>query len=1036
MTAKEVTKEYLLDRGWRDPEVFAWNKERPHAAFHSFSKDLGQFTSSPFEQDDFLSLNGTWKFNWVDCPAKRPVDFAAPDFDVSGWDDIPVPGNWQLHGYEKPNYVNHPTDFAIGPKAGEVPVRYNPVGSYKRQVTLPSHWGGQRVFLHIGAVKSAVYVWVNGELVGYSQDSKTPAEFDVTDYLQSGSNDIALQVYRWSDATYLENQDMWRLCGIERDVYLYATPMVRVRDFHSVSTLCDSYQDGRWSLTAGIVNHTSNPVEQVQLAVALKDPAGQLIYQNTSEIDKLDGESEFEVKFDKAFSQVLAWSAEQPNLYELKMQLLDANGEVTQNIYHRIGFRTSELKNGNVLVNGQPVLFKGVNRHEHDPKTGHVISRESMLADAKLMKALNINAVRTSHYPNDTYWYELADEYGFYIVDEANIESHGLGAANQEQFYDPANHIVDRPEWRGAYIARCENMFERDKNYASIVIWSIGNETGDGENIEAMYDWFKARTQIPIMCEQAQTRRHTDMYAQMYAPIDTLVHYAKVGEVSGETRPLIMCEYEHAMGNSMGNLADYWEVIEQYDLLQGGFIWDWVDQTFLVKDEQGTEFWGYGGDLEAPHQYHDGNFSANGVVAADRSLNPHAHEVKKVYQNIECSDLNPDAQTFVIHNKRYFTDLSDVTVIWQLLENGRVVDSGELMAAHCGPQSAKTLSFESSYQRISSAEYLLSIDVVQRLAQPLVNAGQVIAQSQLNYAKAKVVEVIEEAELGELAVSDLSDSVSVSVGKVNIVFDKASGWLTQYHVDGESLLEAPMLPEFWRAPVDNDFGENYPEKARCWFKTAEQASLKHWSLTSGADKVVINTEHYLSPVQSRYLSQYEIDNRGSVKVTVYFYAAPNHFYPELPRLGHQLVLADTYHQVEWYGRGPHESYADRKASARVGCYQNDVDGMYFPYVRPQENGHRSDVRWLKLTNAEGKGLLVQGGPWFGFNTQHFDQYDYDQFSKAGLHPHELRKTDKTFLNIDFLHRGIGGTDSWGYSPLHQYRVNWRDYKYTFVLQAI
>lgn len=1037
MNSNPHTLEYLLNFGWRDPQVFAWNKLAPRAHFYSFLNDPGHFVSEPFDCENYLNLNGTWKFHWCSKPADRPTEFIQSNANVEQWDDICVPGNWQIQGYEKPNYVNHPTDFAIRPKAGEVPTSYNPVGSYKRSFTLPNSWQQRQVFLHLGAVKSAVYVWINGELAGYSQDSKTPAEFDITDHLLAGENQIALQVYRWSDATYLENQDMWRLCGIERDVYLFSTPKVRICDFHCQANLTNCYQHGDWQLEVQLTNHLAKSAEAHSVDIQLLAPDGSKVLQSSQSVKQIESTGCVAITLHETIADVLAWTAETPSLYQLRLQLLDPSGNALQTLYHRVGFRTSELKNGNILINGQPVLFKGVNRHEHDPITGHVISRESMRKDMGIMKELNINAVRTSHYPNDPYWYELADEFGMYLVDEANIECHGLGAANQIDFYDPNNHVVDCDQWREAFIARCENMYERDKNFASVVIWSIGNETGDGKNIEAMYDWFKRKTQVPIMCEQAQTRRHTDMYAQMYAPIDTLVHYAEVGQNTGETRPLILCEYEHAMGNSMGNLADYWQAIEKYPLLQGGFIWDWVDQTLLVHTEDGTPFWGYGGDLEPPHTYHDGNFSANGVVAADRSFNPHAHEVKHVYQHISAEAVDLYKGDVLIKNKRFFTDLSDVCLRWQLLQDGQVVETGTVIELCIAPQQSQVLSLGIASNIESAAEYFLTLSFELKQSVGLLVAGQVVAQEQLAYATSPVIaKLLKQESAHEFECVETDDSVTFDNRRQTISFDRHTGWLSAYQMNGEPWLLTPMHPEFWRAPTDNDFGEHYPEKASCWYQAWQQAELTEFTVAKQRDAWHVHTEHYLASVQSRYLSDYQLDSRGHLTVEVYFYAAPHRFYPELPRIGHQLTLPARFKQVNWYGRGPHENYADRKASALVGQFTSSVDELYFPYVRPQENGLRSDVRWLSITNELGQGLRFTGQPLFSFAAQHFDLYQYDQFSKAQLHPHQLKKQDSTFLNIDFLHRGVGGTDSWGYAPLHKYRVHWRDYRYRYVISSL
>lgn len=1016
-------KELKELKEWQNPEVFAVNKLPMRASFYAFNADPGNFVSEPWSQPNHLLLNGQWKFHYSKNPDVRPAKFYEADYDVSQWDDIPVPANWQLQGYGVPNYVNMRVDFTDQPVAGELPEDDNPVGSYKRTFEVPANWQEQRVFLHLGAIKSAYYVWVNGNYVGFAQDSKSPSEFDVTEYTHSGVNEIAIEVYRWSDGTFLELQDMWRLSGITRDVYLYATPQTRIQDFHANTELNGSYLDGELALDVEIDNQQKQ--EGLLLTYQVLDQQNKVVAQGNSALDP--SQSSQSLSFAATIPQVAPWSAESPNLYKLRLALEKVEGELVQVVWQRVGFRTSELKNGNVLINGKPVLFKGVNRHEHDPTTGHALSRESMREDMALLKQYNINAVRTAHYPNDPYWYELADEYGMYVVDEANIESHGIGAANQGHSYDPDKHMVNMPNWRAAYLNRVENMFERDKNHASVVIWSIGNESGDGPNIEALYDWLKTRTSFPVMSEQAQLRRHTDMYSQMYASIDTLIHYAELGE----TRPLILCEYQHAMGNSVGNMADYWQVIEQYPSLQGGFIWDWVDQTFERKNEQGETYWAYGGDLELPGMYHDGNFSANGMLAADRTPNPHAHEVKKVYQNVDASAVDIAKGDIRVTNKRFFTDLSDLKLHWEIIANGEVVASGEVKDLSAEAQTDQLVSLAHTVMPELGKEYFVNLDFVIKDAKPGLPSGHSVGRVQLPWANQHQASLLEvESNTASVQVEETPTTLTLIAAGSTFTFDKQSGWLEQLAYEDTSLLKAPIKPSFWRAPTDNDFGENFPEKAKAWQYAGENTELSQWSFEKRDDgSITVSTEHYLKEVESRYLVTYVVSTAGTVTMDVWFYAAPHKFHSELPRLGSLLQMPSNFDRVAWYGRGPHESYWDRKASAFVGQYSATIDDLYFGYVRPQENGFRTDVRHASFVNSAGVGLEVLGEPLFEFGAQRFDVNDYDQFDKSGKHPHDLAPTDRIFINIDYKQRGVGGTDSWGTPPLPKYRLPWRDYRY-------
>lgn len=1014
---------------WQNPAIFAVNKLPARASFYAFTRDPHTFVSEPWDSDDFLLLNGDWHFNYSESPAQRPKYFYQNNFDPSDWPTIPVPGNWQLNGYGVANYINMGVDFTDKPIVGEVPEDHNPVGSYRRHFDLPADWNGQQIFLYLGAIKSAYYLWVNGEYVGYAQDAKSPSEFDLTNLVKPGENHIAIEVYRWSDATFLELQDMWRLSGITRDIYLYATPTSRIQDIHVSSTLDDAYRDGILQLAVSLDSMTNQT--GLSLEYQLFDTQGEPILSERKTLAQLDGTAQ--LTFSARIDNVHSWNAEQPNLYQLKLALLDSHNNEIQVVRQRAGFRTSELKNGNVLINGQPVLFKGVNRHEHEPHTGHVISRHSMRHDMALLKQYNINAVRTAHYPNDPYWYELADEFGMYVVDEANLESHGIGAANQVHTYVPQNHSVNMPEWQAAYIHRVENLYERDKNHASVVIWSIGNESGDGPNIEAMYDWLKLRTNTPVMCEQAQLRRHTDMYSQMYASVDTLIHFAELGE----SRPLILCEYEHAMGNSVGNLADYWQVIEKYPSLQGGFIWDWVDQTFAMQTQDGQSYWAYGGDMELPGMYHDGNFSANGVLAADRTPNPHAYEVKSVYQNFDARLIDAFQGKIQLSNTRFFSASSDVAITWQLSANGDVIEHGELNDIVIAPQTSETVSLDLDFTPEQGIEYFINLSFLNKVANHGVPSGHEFASVQLFVAHHLQAQLESVPSHEHLVLDDQNDKVVLSSGSTQIHFDKHTGLLSQFQIEQNTLLLAPLRPEFWRAPTDNDFGENFPDKAKAWKHAGSNIELTHFSVEQLSNgEVKVNTEHYLADVESRYLVEYGIDNNANVTVDIWFYAAPHKFHSELPRIGSLLQMPLEYEQVDWYGRGPHENYWDRHHSARVGKYHARVKDLYFPYVRPQENGFRSDVRRVSFTNPKGVGLQISGQPLLGFAAQVYDVHDYDQFERVGKHPHDLVAKDRLFINIDYKQRGVGGTDSWGTPPLFKYRLPWRDYHYQIRLSAL
>lgn len=1000
---------------WNDVTVLSENRLPARSHFYAFSKDPGEFQYLPWDSEDYFSLNGEWQFTLLPDASNTDDRFTQPGYDASKWGSIQVPGNWEMQGYHFANYVNMWADWTKKQELGDIPAQNNKTGRYRKTITLPDGWNDDRVVLYIGAVKSAIKIWVNGQYVGYSQDSKTAAEFDVTDFVTAGDNTIAFEVYRWSDGSILELQDMWRLNGIERDVYLYRTPATYIADIHANATLDDSYQNGLLTVN---VSGAQTANSDATLKATLFSAEGETVWEQSKDFTD-------STTFTHEISKVNTWNEESPTLYPLRLIL--SKGETRQVVWLRAGFRRSELKDGNVLINGKPVLFKGVNRHEHSPETGHVITPESMREDMALMKSLNINAVRNSHYPNNPYWYALADEVGMYMVDEANIESHGIGVANQGHFYEQDKHMVSLPEWKEAYVDRVRNMYEASKNHASVVILSYGNETGDGPNTEYLYHWLKERSSLPVMSEQAQMRPHTDMYAQMYATIPLMEHFVELGS----DRPMILCEYEHAMGNSVGNLGDYWDLIRKHDSLQGGFIWDWVDQTITATTEDGTEFQGYGGDFEPEGVQHDGNFSANGVLTATRELHPHAHEVKQVYQDVEVTADTPESGNITVFNRRFFTDLSDRELVWTLLENGKPIQQGKPIALSAAPRDSEQLSLPVDTTLTAGNRYHLTVNIQATKDSFGIVKGETVATNQFMLPYTAKVEP--RNTVGEDAFTQSGSTMTVAAGSNRYVFNKETGWLSELNVNGSNVLAEPVVPWFWRAPTDNDFGEGFPEKAKVWFNIHDQAELTAFDVKQNATGTVLFTEHFLKPVEARYQTTYHFAEDGSVKVDVAFLAAPNHFYPELPRLGQRLVLKGGYDEASWFGRGPHESYWDRKRSAHFGRYEMPIEALGHDYVRPQENGHRSDVYDVTFDGDGLTSLTVEGAPFIGFNAEYHDLTDYDTFDKPGTHPHDIPVTENLYVNIDYKQRGVAGTDSWMTPPLFKYTLPWRDYFYSFTL---
>lgn len=1027
---------------WQDPTVFQVNKEPVRANFFSYSQASEIDLFEPWNASNYLLLNGTWKFQWVSHPDKRAKEFYRTDFDDSSWDDFPVPANWQMNDsgktYGFAQYINHPCHTPnLQPPA--TPQDVNPVGSYRRTFNVPSSWDGRQTFIHLGGVNSAYYVWINGQKVGYAEDSKTGSEFDITPYVKRGENQVAVEVYRYSDATYFECQDMWRVSGIERDVYVYSTPKVRIQDFYVNAGLTSDYEDGVLELTTDIENERPSAAKGYSLQIELLDDNKKKVLKKRVPISNLAAKGSSELFYKSTLKDAMQWSAEQPNLYRLQLTLLDPKGNAIEHVHRRIGFRTSELKDGLIKINGKPVKFKGVNRHDHDPVMGHVISKESMRKDVEMMKKANINAIRTSHYPNDPYLYQLADEYGLYMMDEANVESHGLGAANQRKEWNPETHIVNRPEWQGAYIYRVENMYERTKNHAAVVMFSPGNEMGDGVNTEASYDWLKAQGSRPVIFEQGQQRRHTDAYGQMYASVDT-VRYFALNTYQDYQKPLLLIEYEHLMGNSGGNLKEYWDLFESYDSLQGGFIWDWVDQAVALKDAQGNPFWGYGGDVEPKGTRNDNSFCANGMVYADRTPYPYYYEVKKVYQNLEISASDVKQGELLIKNKNYFRTLDGYQLNWQLLENGKVVDSGKGIKLSAKALATEQVDVDYGIRFKADAEYFLNTQVVLIDDEGILPKGFSVASEQLSFAPvARVIPKLENKG-NTVKVTQTEAQLTLKGDGFSVGIDGQTGQLNSLVYHGQEQFKAAAKPNFWRAPTDNDLGENYLKKegAKIWKKAGDQLEAKSIKVTRDKEQVVVVVEQYLPVVEATQHITYTLMNSGELQIDNWFYAAPHKKQPQLPRLGMLFSFDQSMEQVNWYGRGPLENYWDRKQAAYVGDYQASVDELYVPYIRPQENGLKTDVRSVAFVNKQGKGVEFVADTLFSFGAERFDINDYsDKSRKTGpRHPKDINPTDTVFVKIDYRHRGVAGINSWGVAPLHHYTVPWNDYRYSFRIRPI
>ncbi|MCD6598930.1 MAG: DUF4981 domain-containing protein [Bacteroidales bacterium] len=1010
-----------------NPEVFDQGKEAPHATYIPFDSLEDLFMNDWSKSSWYQSLNGLWKFNWVKDPSNRPVDFYKPTYDDNSWDEIAVPSNWEIQGYGVPLYFDEAYEWTKNPEPPKVPHQYNPVGSYRRSFYIPENWKDRKVLIHFGAVKSAMYLWINGKKAGYSQGSKTPAEWDITSYLIPGENTVALQVFRWSDGSYLECQDFWRISGIERDVYLYSTPLLHLRDFEVQSTLDESYENGKLKVSIDLVNNfPKKKAKEHFLKIQLYSGINhQLILEGTKSV-KLNKKAGMNAIFEQEIPRVKKWTAETPELYYLVLQLENKKRETVEIIGCRTGFRTSEIKNRQFLINGKAVLIKGVNRHEHDPISAHVISYESMLNDIRLFKENNINTVRTSHYPNDPVWYDLCDEYGIYVIDEANIESHGMGYGEKS--------LAKNPKWKNAHLDRIKRMVERDKNHPSVVIWSMGNEAGDGVNFSTGYEWIHDRDiSRPIHYEGTGTGPNTDIYCPMYARLEKIESYAK----KEPDKPLILCEYAHSMGNSTGNLQDYWNLINKYKLLQGGSIWDWVDQGLTKTTNEGVEYWAFGGDYGPESQPSDKNFLINGLVSPDRTPHPALYEVKKIYQNFSFIPENLEIGKIRVFNNNFFTETEDFDFFWNIQANDQIVGSGKLSDLHIDPQKSMLIKIPALQKAMEPGiEYFLNFSVRLKNKKPLLPEDFEVAKEQFKLPFYKNAENLNHQNLPDLHWEQDIDQLIVKGEHFQLVFNKRTGMLITYKFNDISLIKKGPEPNFWRAVTDNDFGFNMPEKMGIWKDLAQQRILKDFAVNSPSAKTLdILVEYSFPELDSRYLIEYTVFGNGEIIVRGSFLKGEAEL-PYLPRFGMRLQLPEQFSQVHWFGRGPFENYTDRKSAAHVGLYSNSVNNLYFPYISPQENGNRTDTRWITFTNNEGVGLMATGMPYLSWSALPYTLEDLDRNSRGSKHTYDLKKRPFISVNLDLKQMGLGGDTSWGAWPHKEYLLPAGEYHYQYRLSPI
>ncbi len=999
---------------WQDPEVIGINKLPPKATFYNYDTKDQALGLLPIIENlsGYISLNGNWKFKYSNNPSERPKDFYKNNENASNWDDIEVPSNWEMKGYGIPIYVSEGMLKTTPPN---VPEDDNPVGSYSKSFNVPSNWNGKQVILHFAGVSSAMYVWVNGEQVGYSEGSRLPSEFNITEYIKTGSNNISVEVYRWCDGSHLEDQDFWRLSGIYRDVYLYAIDEFHIKDIQSKIEI--NGELGLLNVDMDIENPTA---EKGRLKIELIDDNGDVVSSKKSKI--VVGETTTSLTLEVKNPKL--WNSETPNLYTALITL-EQESNTLQRTALKVGFRTVKIKNGTLTINNVPIKFRGVNRHEINPDNGYVVSREQLQQEILLMKQHNINAIRTSHYPNHPDFYAMCDVLGMYVVDEANIESHGTG-------YHPEKTLANKDFYKKAHLDRTKRMVERDKNHPSVIMWSLGNEAGDGTSFMATYEWCKQRdASRPTAYEMADIREHTDVFFPMYARIPILEFYAK----SNPTRPLILCEYAHAMGNSVGNLKDYWEVMYSSPHLQGGFIWDWIDQGLRKTSENGMSYFAYGGDFGPEGTPSSGNFCINGLIDPDLNPNPSLYEVKKVYQPVKLTVKDIEKGLVEVTNYHEALNLNTFETSWKLLSNGVEIKAGEFNL-DISPLKSKVVQIPiETFKLKKGGEYHLELSVKNK------NSHTLFPNLEIAWEQFLLSNIVENTYVAVERASKITrnrkDGKVVLRGEnknFEFVFNTKSGDIEKYTFDDLSLLNTTVKHNFWRAPTDNDFGNNMQRRCKPWKDDTYNYSLVSVDTWQNSDReVYFEVVHFLPATNSHLKTQYVVYGSGELKVSQKLIPGKV-ILPEIPRLGITFTLPNSFKHTRWFGKGPHENYVDRNFGAKIGKYKKNTASMPTNYIRPQENGHRTETRWMALESGS-VGIIVKGDRNFGFNVLPYANEDLDPGLKK-QYRHSIDITDKDFitLNLDYMQMGVGGDTSWGAKPHPQYSIYPdRTYTYSFMI---
>ena len=1050
-TTAQSAQEYY----WRDINTVKVNKEYPRTEFMTYNTRQEALKGSFTNSSNYKSLNGKWNFYYTDSYKNLPDNIESSSSNVK-WNKINVPGNWEMQGFGTAIYTN--TSYEFQPRNPQPPhlPEANPVGVYQREFEIPSSWNGKNIFLHIDGAKSGVYVYINGKEVGYSEDSKDPAEFLINKYINNGSNSLVIKIFRWSTGSYLECQDFWRLSGIERDVFLTSEPKVGVKDFYVISTLDDSYKNGIFKLDIALANTTATN-KKVEVAYNLIDRDGKNILSNELSSDvkpaKLDT-----VTFNGNVNNVATWTSEHPNLYKLLITVKE-DGKVTEVIPFNVGFRRFEMKpidkisaNGKpyvcFFVNGQPLKMKGVNIHEHNENTGHYVTEDIMRKDFELMRQNNINSVRLCHYPQSRRFYELCDEYGLYVYDEANIESHGMGYDTKK-----GGTLGNNPDWIIPHMDRTINMYERNKNYPSLTFWSLGNEAGNGYNFYQTYLWIKNKEKNgmnrPVNYERALWEWNTDMFVPQYPGADWFENIGK----NGSDRPIMPSEYAHAMGNSTGGLWNQWEAIYKYPNLQGGYIWDWVDQGLLQKDEEGRNFWAYGGDF-GKDMPSDGNFLCNGIVNPDRNPHPAMAEVKYSYQNIGIEMIDAINGKFKVNNRFYFSTLKDYPIYYEIKENERTIKSGKINLSTL-PQHSDEISLPiKGLKAKKNTEYFVNFFIKISKEQPGVKAGHEVAKEQF------ILPIIagkdDFTNASGYKSTTQGDETTVSGNGVVFVFNKKSGVVSSYKYKGKEYFNDSfgLQPNFWRAPNDNDYGNGEPKRTQIWKEASRNFKVEKVSFDNSTLHIV-----YKLPAGNEYKVNYSFGKNGEIHVEAEFTGAD--VKAEVPRIGMRFRIPAAMENISYFGRGPEENYIDRKAGTTVGLYNTTATDMYYPYVRPQENGHHIDTRWIEFS-SKGKSLKIVADSLIGFNALRNSVEDFDSeeavnrprqwnnYSQKEIEERDelkaknvLRRqthindiTPKDFVEvcIDYRQQGVGGYDSWGSWPEKWALINpGQNYKWGFTI---